>query len=100
MNTKSTLLLAIAAAGLTAAGASIAGDRASRDCAGGGQARLSEQQAVVIAEVLGQGSARKVEWKRRSGMYEIALTGADGRKREVSVEAYGGRFDVDEDGGR
>ena len=79
----------LACAGPAAAGAHDAPQRSARDPA---QARLSLPQAAVIAEGLGNGNIRKIEWKPSSEVYEVELATADGRQRKLLVEAYGGRL--------
>lgn len=94
MKSKSIASIVLAVASLACAGWAAAGEhaaprRAAHDPA---QARLTVAQAVTIAEVLGKGSARKIEWDPRSAVYRIELASADGRHRDVQVEAHGGRL--------
>ncbi len=94
MNSKSIPSIVLVAASLGFAGWAAAGGHADsrRAVDAPEQARLSHPQAVTIAEVLGHGSARKVEWDARSAVYRIELVTAGGQRRDVQVEAYGGRL--------
>ncbi|MFO1220163.1 MAG: hypothetical protein U1E89_17485 [Burkholderiaceae bacterium] len=95
MNARSSYFpLAVAIAGLAAASAVVGAEpsQAWRVAAAQGQARLSMAQAVTIAEVRMNATAREAEYKPDAGVYEIKLANADDRRIKVRIEAYGGRL--------
>lgn len=86
-----TLVLAAASCATVATAWADSQDRAHREARPADQARLTLPQAATVAEVLGNGTIRELEWDPRDGVYEIKLATAEGGRREMRIDAYGGR---------